>query len=665
MGIEWAPISVDGSRNPAVRRHARSLAMRQYRRRQKEEVERKHKSTTEDSASTTAMKSRPRRSVTPASSVSTKIGSRNSKPKSLVFNSLSWRKDAEERIQEPEVIADSLRLCKKYLQWLRPDGILTDADFTLYVAQQELPDPLLIAASHLVAGRYLDAAHFRAPGKKCDERKNEVLASLKARLKDGEMLVSGDVVNAIVCLLHYELCEGNDEALVHLQGVKALIGTIDPSSSRMFASCAMSLEMGDLMHALMFSRKAEFVSLGKQSPFSEPTYSSYHASILTKELDQINDLIIYPYFTKVDTMMQDVSRKIEKSLDGPQIRQREARRNSPFEKLSRSIGTLSQQTQLCDLELFVQAAKATNIIIYRYAVLKYPFNDLENQSQVDPIIAAMIHVPSERWRVLKYFRLFMLLAALCAAEEPRRRSFCEAHLVRAMLQLGPQAWLNTRSVADTANFPEFFVKFINNVSAVRAPPAGQASLHRLFDTWDASMERHIEAVKLGRTYAQRVWIDTMDQNTPSTDQNAVAGRDSNDDNNHSNTAPQPPRTSPSSPSISTRRLQLAYDIHGIIHPVDLEGPDLLPYQIHLLQTASAATLQRYKDRILLAYEKSLRYLGREGQGVEIVNEKLGRAGEEGALNEMVVEVNGLFRMIFGPFYDGEVVRNAEGMGGRL
>lgn len=84
---------------------------------------------------------------------------------------------------------------------------MTDADFAIFVAQQTLPDPLLIAASHLVAGRYLDAAHFRIPNKKNAERKSEILAGLNARLKDVESPISAEVVNAIVCLLHFEVSE--------------------------------------------------------------------------------------------------------------------------------------------------------------------------------------------------------------------------------------------------------------------------------------------------------------------------------------------------------------------------------------------------------------------------------------------------------------------------
>lgn len=114
-----------------------------------------------------------------------------------------------------------------------------------------------------------------------------------------------------------------------------------------------------------------------------------------------------------------------------------------------------------------------------------------------------------------------------------------------------------------------------------------------------------------------------------------------------------------------QRLQLAWDQNGI-HPVDVQAKaqDLLPYQAFLLQYADEATLQRYRDKILLAYCKSLEYVGRAEEGEDIVKEKLTR-GQEIALREMAVEVNGLFRMIDGPMYDVEVVRNAIYMGGCL
>lgn len=115
----------------------------------------------------------------------------------------------------------------------------------------------------------------------------------------------------------------------------------------------------------------------------------------------------------------------------------------------------------------------------------------------------------------------------------------------------------------------------------------------------------------------------------------------------------------------SQRLQLAWDQNGI-HPVDVqaEDQDLLPYQAFLLQNADEPTLQRYRDKILLAYCKSLEYVGRAEEGEDIVREMLTR-GQEAALREMAVEVNGLFRMIDGPMYDVEVVRNAIYMGGRL
>lgn len=156
----------------------------------------------------------------------------------------------------------------------------------------------------------------------------------------------------------------------------------------------------------MFSSKTEFVSLGKQDPLSEPTYSSYHVDILKNELDQINDRIIYPHFTEVDVMMQDVARMIEQSLDTATDKQN-VHEKPGSNHVARSVVSLRNQSQSSDLELFVQAGKATSIMIYRYAVQKLPFDDPANQTHLNAIINAMLHIPSERWRILQYFRLFM------------------------------------------------------------------------------------------------------------------------------------------------------------------------------------------------------------------------------------------------------------------
>lgn len=156
----------------------------------------------------------------------------------------------------------------------------------------------------------------------------------------------------------------------------------------------------------MFSRRTEFAFTGKQKPPSEPTYSSYHVDILRNELDQINDLIMYPHFTEVNSMIQSVSRTIEQSFD-IQIDNQSVQENVGPCNLARSIDSGRHQSQSSDLELFVQAAQATSIMVYRYAVPKLPFNDLANQSYLDLIINAMLYMPCDRWRILKYFRLFM------------------------------------------------------------------------------------------------------------------------------------------------------------------------------------------------------------------------------------------------------------------
>lgn len=116
MTIEWAPISVDGSRDPAVRRHARSLAMRQFRQRQKEELFRRNTAASEDTAaecSTIPKRKSPRTSGPPAINVNVKRRHNESRATSSVFNAVSWRDTGEERMQDPKVIANSLMLCKR------------------------------------------------------------------------------------------------------------------------------------------------------------------------------------------------------------------------------------------------------------------------------------------------------------------------------------------------------------------------------------------------------------------------------------------------------------------------------------------------------------------------------------------------------------------------
>lgn len=161
---------------------------------------------------------------------------------------------------------------------------------------------------------------------------------------------------------------------------------------------------GDLIHALMFSTKTEFVSLGRQNTLSEPTYSSYHVDILKQELDQINDHFIYPHFTEVDLMMQDVSKTIEQSFDTA-TDSHVVHEKSQARDLAGSFGGF--QSRSSDLELFAQAGKATSIMIYRYAVQKLPFNNMANQNYLHSIINAISDLPRERWKTLKYFRLFM------------------------------------------------------------------------------------------------------------------------------------------------------------------------------------------------------------------------------------------------------------------
>ncbi|KAK4623515.1 hypothetical protein CLAFUW4_07567 [Fulvia fulva] len=468
--IEWATI--------------RSHAMREYRQRQRSIQKRQHESTANACRTTVAEPERLRKGHKSSESAERRhvnvvwrssVHIAKHTPTTLQHDAhLSTSLD-DVSLSDPgassEWTSDCLALFGRYLRWLKPEG-----DFTLPWEHDYSPSPLLLAASVLSATRHLQAAHFIRP---CNTHLAWRHAILKRLLGLGDAL-DKDFANAATCLLHFELCHGSEEAIYHLRGLRSTTKLEKCMPAWELQSCTMSLEMGDLLHALLFEHPLEVLSHDQGATYDRK-FSVYHLSVLASELQvdcgpcKTSEL---QALKDVYRSMSEAASRMELSLaDNTTVPDSDITPDAPDDQQS----ALSLTGMPKDLTLFVQASSATIAILHNYAVRRLSIRHVDNEEYVKKVITAIMHMDDSSWQGTQYSRIFILMTGLCASTEQPARSFFEAHLIRAILQAGTDEWTSVQSEPQKTDARQissfdptslaFTIKFLANRDDVRIASA--------------------------------------------------------------------------------------------------------------------------------------------------------------------------------------------------
>ena len=114
------------------------------------------------------------------------------------------------------------------MQWLRPE---VSHYPTLDVAAQVwqlAPSPIILALSTLAAVSYL-SSFDNSPTIDTDLVKAKLLHEINERVTTRETATAYGTMSALVILVCFELSRGNQEAVMHLHGLKQIVELCEPS----------------------------------------------------------------------------------------------------------------------------------------------------------------------------------------------------------------------------------------------------------------------------------------------------------------------------------------------------------------------------------------------------------------------------------------------------
>ncbi|QIW95065.1 hypothetical protein AMS68_000583 [Peltaster fructicola] len=367
--------------------------------------------------------------------------------------------DSDERFESQAHIDQMFDYCKSYLDWLCPGINATLAAEVLSSRQDMETCPTVLAALCLASVGHLDAVRGSDTPLDYALYKARVFRNINERMKASSSAVSDETIGYLACLLSYEMSKGSRESILHLQGLQSII-RLKGGLSTFSKSLSMMLECLDLCHALMFDEKPILTTcdgLYHGEADVDQQFESCLAMfrLLRSETEDFNNNTAdsNPYKQRLvhtSKLIQDVMDVIDFLGPIPDFWKTVDVPDevaAPYQRRLEQARSMGLEPDPLapDAHYLARIVYLRILLMYNLDVLRIHPDHPSNQATIDGLWDTARKISEAAWAPLPYLRLWILLAGATLAQAAVRKSFFKAHLVRCVFRMGVAEWHRARA----------------------------------------------------------------------------------------------------------------------------------------------------------------------------------------------------------------------------
>lgn len=284
----------------------------------------------------------------------------------------------------------------------------------------------------------------------------------------------------------YQMSKGSGEAVMHLRGLKSIIGLQNAHALDRLQTDGvhLMLETLDLLHAVLYDEDPVLVeapTLQSEEALSDQDMPSWLSRLLFAEQDNFQKQGPTAYTQNLQRLPSIIAH-VGAVLKSEIIEQRNYCRIEEYRKDLETFGreSCSNHVTAPDAQHLGRCCFQLMCILFNLVVNKVPHRHQSNQPHVNELFDAVRRIKNSTWSPIPYLRLLALLTAATTTSDQSIKSFFKAELVRSIYQMGSGEW--HRVQAYILRFLEAN-KVLQRSDRISTPPLEMASFQSPTDTF--------------------------------------------------------------------------------------------------------------------------------------------------------------------------------------